>query len=171
MFVTNRLGGSFTFDGDYIPHVRMEGRVVRDAEHLDVQLHHHLVDQTHHALCVLFVQRSVDLVSTRSSFLLHRICTEEMGDTSLGLIPVRPRRATSALRTVPPTLLFRECAMNTCFPGIVAVVSDLNRDFPVNILSVNGDGKPVQRKSARCLSLGSRVYSKPNRRPIACKTI
>lgn len=140
MFVTNRLGGSFTFDGDPSPHIGVEGRVVADAEHLDVQLHHHVVDQTHHSLCVFFVQRSVDLVSSCPSVLLRRICTGERGGTSLGPIPARSLQAISALRTVPPVLLFRECAMLTRFPRVIGVVSDANRDFFVNVLSMNGNG-------------------------------
>ena len=115
MFVTNRLGGSFTFDGDPIPHIGVEGRVVADAEHLDVQLHHHVVDQTHHSFCVFLVQRSVDLVSSCPSILPRRICTGERGGTSLGLTPARSPRAISALRTVPPMLLFNRMQWSLVF--------------------------------------------------------
>ena len=140
MFVTNRLGGSFTFDGDPIPHTGVEGRVVADAEHLDVQLHHYVVDQTHHSLRVFFVQRSVDLVSSCPSLLLRRICTGERDDTSPGLVPEQSPRAISALRTVPPMLLFKWHAMLTCFPRVIGVVSDANRDFFVNVLSMSEKG-------------------------------
>lgn len=54
---------------------------------------------------------------------------------------------------------FQWNAMPTCFPRVIGVVSDANRDFFVNILSMNENKSGLRRKSARCLSLESRSYS------------